>query len=68
MRPLVVAVASGLSAILYAMAATVFGVPDLSLVHVTAVVLVGVISGLLLAPLLVRVMFWVLMAGDRPRA
>lgn len=68
MRPLVVAVSSGLSAILYAATAAVFGVPNLTLAHVVAVVFVGVVSGLALAPLAVRVMFWVLMAGDRLRA
>lgn len=68
MRSLVVGAATGVGGVLYAAVATVFGVPNLTLGHVVAVVVVLAVSGFVLAPLVLRVMLWVLMAGDRVRA
>lgn len=67
-RALVVGAATGAGGVLYAVAATVFGVPNLTLGHVLAVVVVLSVSGFVLAPMFLRVMLWVLMAGDRVRA
>ena len=67
-RALVVAASSGAGGVLYAVVATVFGVPNLSLSHVVAVLVVLMVSGFVLAPVFLRLMLWVLMAGDRVRA
>ena len=67
-RALVVGAATAAGGLLYAVVATVFGVPNLSLSHVFAVLVVLGASGFALAPLFLRIMLWVLMAGDRVRA
>jgi hypothetical protein len=67
-RSAVIAAATGAGGVLYAAAATVFGVPNLSVAHVTAVVIVLAVSGFALAPVFLRIMLWVLMAGERARA
>ncbi len=67
-RSLVIAAASGAAGVLYAVAATVFGVPNLTLTHIVAVIVVLAVSGFVLAPIFLRIMLWVLMAGDRVRA
>ena len=67
-RALVVAAGTGVGGLFYAAVATVFGVPDVSLTHVLAVVVVLTASAFLLAPVGLRLMLWVFMAGDRVRA
>ena len=67
-RSLVVATGSAAGGLLYAVVATVFGVPDLGIGHVLAVLVVLAASGLLLGSVFLRLMLWVLMAGDRVRA
>ena len=67
-RSLVVAAASGLGGVFYAAVATVFGVPNVSFTHVSAVLVVLAVSSFLLAPIVLRLMLWVFMAGDRVRA
>jgi rod shape-determining protein MreD len=64
----VVAAATAAGGVLYAIAATVFGVPNLTLGHVLAVVVVLAVSAFVLAPVFLPLMLWVLMAGDRVRA